>query len=44
MIDFAIPTEIEELRGRVILEESGYGLLGPPAMNCAAPDEGKEEG
>jgi len=24
----------------VILEEAGYGLLGPPAMNCAAPDEG----
>jgi acyl-CoA dehydrogenase len=24
----------------VILEESGYGLLGPQAMNCAAPDEG----
>jgi acyl-CoA dehydrogenase len=24
----------------VILEESGRGLLGPPAMNCAAPDEG----
>ncbi|MGE0068188.1 MAG: acyl-CoA dehydrogenase family protein, partial [Solirubrobacterales bacterium] len=24
----------------VILEESGYGLLGPTAMNCAAPDEG----
>lgn len=24
----------------VILEESGYGLLGPAAMNCAAPDEG----
>lgn len=24
----------------VILEESGRSLLGPPAMNCAAPDEG----
>jgi acyl-CoA dehydrogenase len=24
----------------VILEESGYSLLGPQAMNCAAPDEG----
>jgi acyl-CoA dehydrogenase len=24
----------------VILEECGRGLLGPPAMNCAAPDEG----
>jgi acyl-CoA dehydrogenase len=24
----------------VILEAAGYGLLGPPAMNCAAPDEG----
>jgi len=30
-----------DMRGTaVILEESGYGLLGPPAMNCAAPDEG----
>jgi acyl-CoA dehydrogenase len=24
----------------VILEEAGYSLLGPQAMNCAAPDEG----
>ena len=24
----------------VILEESGYSLLGPQALNCAAPDEG----
>lgn len=24
----------------VILEDAGYGLLGPAAMNCAAPDEG----
>jgi acyl-CoA dehydrogenase len=24
----------------VVLEESGYSLLGPQAMNCAAPDEG----
>lgn len=24
----------------VILEEAGYSLLGPLAMNCAAPDEG----
>jgi acyl-CoA dehydrogenase len=24
----------------VILEEAGYSLLGPPALNCAAPDEG----
>ena len=24
----------------VILEEAGYGLLGPLALNCAAPDEG----
>src|SRR5687768_15152458 len=23
-----------------VLEESGYSLLGPLAMNCAAPDEG----
>jgi len=30
-----------DMRGTaVILEEAGYGLLGPPAMNCAAPDEG----
>lgn len=30
-----------DMRGTaVVLEESGYGLLGPPAMNCAAPDEG----
>ena len=24
----------------VILEEAGYSLLGPQALNCAAPDEG----
>ena len=24
----------------VIFEEAGYSLLGPPALNCAAPDEG----
>src|SRR5580698_11674437 len=24
----------------VLLEEAGYSLLGPLAMNCAAPDEG----
>ncbi|MBS1677883.1 MAG: acyl-CoA dehydrogenase family protein [Actinobacteria bacterium] len=30
-----------DLRGAaVILEEAGYGLLGPQALNCAAPDEG----
>jgi acyl-CoA dehydrogenase len=30
-----------DLRGQsVILEEAGYSLLGPLAMNCAAPDEG----
>jgi acyl-CoA dehydrogenase len=30
-----------DMRGTgVILEEAGYGLLGPTAMNCAAPDEG----
>jgi acyl-CoA dehydrogenase len=30
-----------DMRGAaVILEESGYSLLGPQAMNCAAPDEG----
>jgi acyl-CoA dehydrogenase len=30
-----------DLRGSaVILEEAGYSLLGPPALNCAAPDEG----
>ena len=23
-----------------VLEEAGYSLLGPPALNCAAPDEG----
>src|SRR5690606_9295591 len=40
-----LPTELGghglDHRGTaVILEEAGYGLLGPPAMNCAAPDEG----
>lgn len=30
-----------DLRGQaVVLEASGYSLLGPQAMNCAAPDEG----
>ncbi|MFT3866746.1 MAG: acyl-CoA dehydrogenase family protein [Solirubrobacterales bacterium] len=30
-----------DMRGTaVILEAAGRGLLGPPAMNCAAPDEG----
>jgi acyl-CoA dehydrogenase len=24
----------------VIFEEAGYSLIGPPALNCAAPDEG----
>src|SRR5262245_35534401 len=24
----------------VIFEEAGYSLLGPQALNCAAPDEG----
>jgi len=30
-----------DMRGAaVVLEEAGYGFLGPAAMNCAAPDEG----
>ncbi|GAA4691528.1 acyl-CoA dehydrogenase family protein [Phytohabitans rumicis] len=30
-----------DLRGQaVVFEEAGYSLLGPLAMNCAAPDEG----
>ncbi|HEX2706636.1 MAG TPA: acyl-CoA dehydrogenase family protein [Solirubrobacterales bacterium] len=30
-----------DLRGSaVILEEAGYSVLGPQALNCAAPDEG----
>jgi acyl-CoA dehydrogenase len=30
-----------DLRGQaVVLEEAGYSLLGPHALNCAAPDEG----
>ncbi len=30
-----------DLRGQApVFEESGYSLLGPLAMNCAAPDEG----
>jgi acyl-CoA dehydrogenase len=30
-----------DMRGAaVVLEEAGYGLLGPQALNCAAPDEG----
>ena len=29
------------MRGQaVIFEEAGYSLLGPQALNCAAPDEG----
>jgi acyl-CoA dehydrogenase len=30
-----------DMRGAaVVLEEAGYSLLGPQALNCAAPDEG----
>lgn len=30
-----------DMRGAaVIFEEAGYSLLGPQALNCAAPDEG----
>ena len=30
-----------DMRGRsVVLEEAGYSVLGPQALNCAAPDEG----
>jgi acyl-CoA dehydrogenase len=30
-----------DIRGRaVVFEEAGYSLLGPLALNCAAPDEG----
>ncbi|GAA4994853.1 acyl-CoA dehydrogenase family protein [Yinghuangia aomiensis] len=30
-----------DMRGQsVVLEEAGYSLLGPLALNCAAPDEG----
>src|ERR1700723_3125610 len=30
-----------DVRGQaVVFEEAGYSLLGPLAMNCAAPDEG----
>jgi acyl-CoA dehydrogenase len=30
-----------DMRGTaVVLEEAGYGFLGPASMNCAAPDEG----
>src|SRR5205085_4488234 len=30
-----------DLRGQaVVFEEAGYSLLGPLALNCAAPDEG----
>lgn len=30
-----------DMRGRaVVFEEAGYSLLGPLALNCAAPDEG----
>src|SRR2546421_11068753 len=30
-----------DIRGwSVVFEEAGYSLLGPQALNCAAPDEG----
>jgi acyl-CoA dehydrogenase len=30
-----------DMRGQaVVLEEAGYSILGPQALNCAAPDEG----
>src|SRR4051794_242432 len=30
-----------DMRGlAVVLEEAGYSVLGPHALNCAAPDEG----
>ena len=30
-----------DIRGwSAVFEEAGYSLLGPPALNCAAPDEG----
>jgi acyl-CoA dehydrogenase len=30
-----------DVRGQaVVFEEAGYSILGPPALNCAAPDEG----
>ncbi len=30
-----------DMRGQsVVFEEAGYSLLGPPALNCSAPDEG----
>ena len=30
-----------DMRGQaLVFEEAGYSLLGPPALNCAAPDEG----
>src|SRR5688572_23968468 len=30
-----------DMRGQaVVFEEAGYSLLGPLALNCAAPDEG----
>ena len=32
--------ELDHRGQAVILEEAGYSLLGPQAMNCAAPDEG----
>jgi acyl-CoA dehydrogenase len=40
-----VPSELGGLgldhRGvAVVFEEAGYSLLGPPALNCAAPDEG----
>ncbi len=31
---------LDMLEQSVILEEAGYSLLGPLALNCAAPDEG----
>jgi acyl-CoA dehydrogenase len=40
-----VPTELGGLgldhrAQAVVLEEAGYSLLGPQALNCAAPDEG----
>lgn len=31
---------LDHRHGAVILEEAGYSLLAPQALNCAAPDEG----
>src|SRR3954451_1528736 len=30
----------DHLGSAILLEEAGYSLLGPLALNCAAPDEG----